>query len=43
MEWRRRGDNIDIVLVPPVNIDAVTDDEEVDDNGERVDNKILMT
>ena len=33
-------DKIDIVLVPPVNIDAVTDDEEVDDNGERIDNRM---
>ena len=34
-------DNIDIVLLPPENIDAVTDDEEVDENGERVDNRML--
>ena len=33
-------DNIDIALLPPENIDAVTDDEEVDENGERVDNRM---
>ena len=27
-------------MLPPENIDAVTDDEEVDDNGERVDNRM---
>ena len=40
-EWSdEEEDNIDIVLLPPENIDAVTDDEEVDDNGERVDNRM---
>ena len=33
-------DNIDSVLLPPENIDVVTDDEEVDDNGETVDNRM---
>ena len=32
--------NIDTVLLPLENIDAVTDDEEVDDHGERVNNRI---
>ena len=37
-EWSdEEEDNIDTVLLPPENIDAVTD-EEVDENGERVDN-----
>ena len=40
-EWSdEEEDNIDIVLLPPENIDAVTDEEEVDDNGERVDNRM---
>ena len=39
-EWSDEEDNIDIVLLPPENIDAVTDDEEVDENGERVDNRM---
>ena len=39
-EWSdEEEDNIDIALLPPENIDAVTDDE-VDENGERVDNII---
>ena len=43
-EWNgEEENNIGIVVLPPKNIDAVTDDEEVDDNGERVDNRILMT
>ena len=33
-------DNIDIILLPPENTDAVTDDVEVDDNGVRVDNSM---
>ena len=41
-EWNgEEEDNIGIVVLPPKNIDAVTDDEEVDDNGERVDNRML--
>ena len=28
-------------MLPPENIDAVTDDEEVDENGESVDNRML--
>ena len=32
--------NIDTVLLPLENIDAVTDNEEVDDHGERVNNRI---
>ena len=36
-EWSDEEDNIDIALLPPGNIDPVTDDEEVDENGERVD------
>ena len=40
-EWSdEEEDNIDIVLLPPENIDAVTGEEEVDDNGERVDNRM---
>ena len=40
-EWSdEEEDNIDIVLLPPENIDAVTDDEKVYDNGERVDNRM---
>ena len=40
-EWSdEEEDNIDIVLLPPKNIDTVTDDQEVDDNGERVDNRM---
>ena len=40
-EWSdEEEDNIDIVLLPPENIDALTDEEEVDDNGERVDNRM---
>ena len=40
-EWSdEEEDNIDIVLLPPENIDAVTDEEEVDDHGERVDNRM---
>ena len=41
-EWRDEEEegNIDIVLLPTENIDAVTDDEEVDENGERVDNRM---
>ena len=40
-EWSdEEEDNIDIVLLPPKNIDTVTDDEEVDGNGERVDNRM---
>ena len=40
-EWNgEEEDNIGIVVLPPKNIDAVTDDEEVDDNGERVDNRM---
>ena len=40
-EWSdEEEDNIDIVLLPQGNIDAGTDDEEVDDNGERVDNRM---
>ena len=40
-EWSdEEEDNIDIVLLPPENIAAGTDDEEVDDNGERVDNRM---
>ena len=40
-EWTdEEEDNIDIVLLPPKNNDAVTDDEEVDGNGERVDNRM---
>ena len=40
-EWSdEEEDNIDIVLLPPENIDAVTDDEEVDENGESVDNRM---
>ena len=40
-EWSaEEEDNIDIVLLPQENIDAVTGDEEVDDNGERVDNRM---
>ena len=40
-EWSdEEEDNIDIVLLPPENIDAVTNDEEVDDNGKRVDNRM---
>ena len=39
-EWSdEEEENIDIALLPPENIDAVTDDE-VDENGERVDNII---
>ena len=39
-EWSdEEEDNIDIALLPPENIDAVTDDE-VDENGGRVDNII---
>ena len=35
-EWSdEEEDNIDIVLLPPENIDAVTDDEEVDGNRKR--------
>ena len=37
-EWSDEEDNIDTVLLPPENIGAVTDDEELDDSGERVDN-----
>ena len=41
-EWsdEEEEDNIDIVLFPPENTDAVTDDEEVDENVERVDNRM---
>ena len=40
-EWSDvEEDKIDIVLLPPGNIDTMTDDEEVDDNGERVDNRM---
>ena len=40
-EWTdEEEDNIDIVLLPPENTDAVTDNEEVDGNGERVDNRM---
>ena len=31
---------IQTLLLPPENIDAVTDDEEVNGNGERVDNRM---
>jgi len=35
-EWTdEEEDNIDIVLLPPENTDTVTDDEEVEDNGEK--------
>ena len=40
-KWSDEENNIDTVLLPSENIDAVTDDEEVDDNGERVDNRML--
>ena len=33
-------DKIDIVLLPPENIDAVTDNEKVDENGESVDDRM---
>ena len=40
-EWiNEEEDNINIALLPPENTDAVTDDEEFDDNGERVDNRM---
>ena len=41
-EWsdEEEENNIETVLLPPENIDAVTDDEEVDDNGERIDNRM---
>ena len=41
-EWSgdEEEDNIDIALLPPENIDAVTDHEEFDDNGEGVDSKM---
>ena len=41
-EWsdEEEEDNIDIVLLPPGNIDAVTDDDELDENGERIDNRM---
>ena len=40
-EWSdEEEDNIDTVLLPPENIEAVTDDEEADENGERVDNRM---
>ena len=35
-EWNdEEEENMDIVLLPPENTDNVTDDEEVDDNGEK--------
>ena len=42
-EWsdeEEKEGNIDIVLLPLENVDAVTDDEEVDDHGERADNRM---
>ena len=36
-EWSDEEDNIDIALLSPESIDAVTAAEEADDNGERVD------
>ena len=39
-KWSDEEDNIDTVLLPPENMDAVTDDEELDDSGERVDNRM---